>query len=145
MDPSSAQSESVFASRKRKRRENYLAGCARKAYRLENTLHTGIRTRDVSSPSLQCNRGCPQVLSSLKSSFEASGLHPKKTLQKRVSSYPFPKKPDEHIGTSQVSYQSTQIFYKILVCVCVCVLCVCVCVCDRLHDIVLQHSTKSVD
>ena len=91
---------SVFAQRKRQRRENFLAGRARSAHRLPLSLEQSIvedsPTPSSSSSSQQlspsCKRGCPQILRGLRPAFDAAGLHPAKTLQKRLASYPVPKK-----------------------------------------------------
>ena len=97
MDPSSP-SESVFARRKRERRENFVAGRARSAYKLQESLQASFSAVSASPPGstpegvIECKRGCPPILRGLKESFDATGMHPAKALQKRVSSYPNPKK-----------------------------------------------------
>ena len=88
---------SIFAQRKQK----FLAGRARSAHRLPILLKQSI-VEDSPAPSPSsssssqqlpsCKRGCPQILTGLKPAFEAAGLHPAKTHQKRLASYPVPKK-----------------------------------------------------
>jgi hypothetical protein len=90
---------SVFAQRKRQRHENFLAGRARSAHRLPLSLEQSI-VEDGPAPSSSssqqllpsCKRGCPQILRGLRPAFDAAGIHPAKTLQKRLASYPVPKK-----------------------------------------------------
>ena len=99
MDTSSP-SESVYARRKRERRENFVAGRARSAYKLQESLEESFSVASASPHSSGfthqrvsiCQRGCPQIFRGLKEAFDAAGLHPAKALQKRVASYPIPKK-----------------------------------------------------
>ena len=86
---------------KQQRHKNFLAGRARSTHRLPISLEQSIvEDNPAPSPSSSsssqqlpsCKRGCPQILTGLKPAFEAAGLHPAKTLQKRLASYPVPKK-----------------------------------------------------
>ena len=92
---------SIHAQRKAQRQQN-LAGRARSAHRLPQSLEQSIIQESTTVPALNaspshtlplpsCKRGCPQVLSGLKAAFDAAGLHPAKDHQKRVASYPVPK------------------------------------------------------
>ena len=93
-----AASASVCAQRKQQRHDNFLAGKARSAHRLPESLERSI-AQESSAPDFadssqhrSCKRGCTHVLRGLKDAFEAAGLHPAKDHQKRVASYPIPKK-----------------------------------------------------
>ena len=94
---------SIHAQRKAQRQQNFLAGRARSAHRLQQSLEQSIVRESTTVPAPNassshtlplpsCKRGCPQVLSGLKAAFDAAGLHPAKDHQKRVASYPVPKK-----------------------------------------------------
>ena len=94
---------SIHAQRKAQRQQNFLAGRAQSAHRLPQSLEQSIIRESTTVPALNassshtlplpsCKRGCPQVLSGLKAAFDAAGLHPAKDHQKRVASYPVPKK-----------------------------------------------------
>ena len=98
---------SIYAQRQIQRQQNFLAGRSRSAYRLPLPLEqsrvqesTVVPASSASSSHAHrtpsCKRGCPQVLSSLKAAFDASGLHPAKQHQKRVASYPIPKQKLAH-------------------------------------------------
>ena len=91
----SSSTESIYVQRKRQRQANFLAGRARSAHRLDESLETSLveSTAPSSSGSTpSCKRGCPQILCGLRATFDALGLHPAKALQQRVASYPLPKK-----------------------------------------------------
>ena len=91
---------SIHAQRKAQRQQNFLAGRARSAHRLPQSLEQSIIQKSTTVPASSshtlplpsCKRGCPQVLSGLKAAFDAAGLHPAKDHQKRTASYPVPKK-----------------------------------------------------
>ena len=90
---------SIFAQKKRQRHDNFLAGSARSAHRLPLSLEQSIVADGTASSATgssqqlpSCKRGCPQTLSTLKHAFDAVGLHPAKVQQKRIASYPVPKK-----------------------------------------------------
>ena len=92
----------TLTKRQQQRRDNFLAGKARSAHRLRQSLETSLVEDIHSSPSSSsstsasmrssCKRGCGSVLTSLKPSFEAAGQHTAKEHRKRVASYPVPKK-----------------------------------------------------
>jgi hypothetical protein len=83
--------ESTFARRKRQRVENYSSGCARSAYRFQRSLQEGLAASS-STPERSCKRHCSVALEGLKPAFLAISKHPAKVLQKRMASYPTPKK-----------------------------------------------------
>ena len=95
----SSSNESIYVQRKRQRRANFLSGRARSAHRLPESLETSLvetsapPTNDsTQQTSLECKRGCPQILCGLRATFDAVGLHPAKAHQKRQASYPLPTK-----------------------------------------------------
>ena len=97
MATSSRSTESIYAQRKRQRRANFLAGRARSGHKLPQSLETTFSTAqaNISSThqlSCSCKRGCPEILNGLKAAFDAVGLHPAKSHQQRLASYPLPKK-----------------------------------------------------
>ena len=92
-----AASLSVSEQRKQRRRENFLAGRARSAHRLCESVESSIVNDNPASSSslvssLGCRRGCAVILRGLRASFDAVGLHPAKEQQRRVAAYPTPKK-----------------------------------------------------
>ena len=98
-----ATTMSVYAQRQAQRQQNFLAGRAQSTHRLPQSLEQTIVRESTHVPASSassshahqppsCKRGCPQVLSGLKAAFDAAGLHPAKDHQKRVASYPLPKK-----------------------------------------------------
>ena len=90
----SSTTESIFVQRQ----ANFLAGRARSAHRLNESLETGLvetvalNSSSSTPPSIMCKRGCPQILCGLKATYDAVGLHPAKVHQQRLASYPLPKK-----------------------------------------------------
>ena len=94
----SSTTESIFVQRKRQHQANFLAGRARSAHRLNESLETGLvetvalNSSSSTPPSIMCKRGCPQILCGLKATYNAVGLHPAKVHQQRLASYPLPKK-----------------------------------------------------
>ena len=94
----SSTTESIFVQRKRQRQANFLAGRARSAHHLNESLKTGLvetvalNSSSSTPPSIMCKRGCPQILCGLKATYDAVGLHPAKVHQQRLASYPLPKK-----------------------------------------------------
>ena len=93
--PSSAPlNDSVSARRKRQRVDNYHSGRARSAYRFQQSLDDGFAASSSSQVggNRPCKRHCSQALGKLKEAFAAVSKHPAKVLQKRMASYPTPKK-----------------------------------------------------
>ena len=80
--------ESVFARRKRQRVENYSSG---PAYCFQRSLHEGFASSS-STLGRSCKRHCSIALEGLKPAFLAISKHLAKILQKRMASYPTPKK-----------------------------------------------------
>lgn len=97
---------SVTSIRRQERRDNYLAGHARSAYRLNHTLEVSLLESSTSSSSTSssssnstttsCKKGCAQALEELKDAFVSAGQHPLKHKQRRIASYPTRKK--QHRG-----------------------------------------------
>ena len=93
--PSSTTSaDSVSAKRKRQRVDNYHSGQARSAYRFRPSLDDGLAASSSSQEGgdRPCKRHCSLALGKLKEAFPAVSKHPAKVLQKRMASYPTPKK-----------------------------------------------------
>ena len=113
--PSSAPlNDSVSARRKRQRVENYHSGRARSAYCFKQSLNDGFAASSSSQEggNRPCKRHCSQALGKLKEAFVAVSKHPAKVLQKRMASYPTPKKPRlaHQNFTGNITHNKTPIF-----------------------------------
>ena len=104
--------ESVFARRKRQRVQNYASGRARSAYRFQQSLDDGFSSSSSTPGGVgrPCKRHCSLALGGLREAFAAVGKHPAKVLQKRMASYPTPKKQK----LAHQNFTGMQYYYKII-------------------------------
>lgn len=110
-DNDSEPHQSIYASRKRKRLENFLQGKSRAAYRfnesLEKSLSDAADSPQTSSSSTVvsrhgCKRHCFLALEGMKEAFVAISKHPAKVLQNRMASYQHQRNQGCPIKISQV-------------------------------------------